>query len=278
MADGDATALGSLLDALASMALRDRILYVKVQPPAGRSDIERALYDRGFVVSDLPTAPVATVLVDVRRTPEELLAGMRATARRHVRNAIRSGIDIRPAGDSGLAAFGELIAKTSERQGFAPYPVDYYAEILRQFGTQAELLLAELDGVVLSGVLIVGYGDTVIYKMGAWSGENTKLTPNELLHWRAMQWARDRGYRYYDLEGIDESVGQAIVAGDAMPELGRRGTTNFKLGLGGKVTLFPRAYDRSFHKLLVWPTRIVAPRMSRLHSWANRVQGRVTSE
>lgn len=278
MADLDQAALDIVLDALASVALRRRILYVKVQPPAGRSDLEPALRERRFVASDLPAAPVATVRVDLQRTPEEMLAGMRATSRRHVRNAIRNGIEIRSAGNAGLVAFGALIAKTSERQGFAPYPVDYYADILRQFGPRAELLLAERDGEVLSGALVVGYGDSVIYKMGAWSGEHTTLTPNELLHWRAMQWARDRGYRYYDLDGINEDVAKAIVAGHGVPELGRRGTTNFKLGLGGEATLFPRAYDRSFHRLLVWPAQIAAPRLTRLQSWAHRLQGRVPSE
>ncbi len=278
MADLDETALGIVLDALADVSRRRRILYVKVQPPAGRSDLEPALRERRFVASDLPAAPAATVRVDLQHTPEEILAGMRATSRRHVRNAIRNGIGIRSAGDAGLAAFGALVTKTSERQGFAPYPVDHYAEMLRQFGPRAELLLAERGGEVLSGALVVGYGDTVVYKMGAWSGEHTALTPNELLHWHAMQWARDRGYRYYDLDGINEYVAEAIVAGDAVPEQGRRGTTNFKLGLGGEVTLFPRAYDRSFHRLLVWPAQIAAPRLTRLQSWAHRLQGRVPPE
>jgi hypothetical protein len=93
-----------------------------------------------------------------------------------------------------------------------------------------------------------------------------------------MQWARDRGYRYYDLEGIDESVADSIVAGHGVPERGRRGTTNFKLGLGGEVTLFPRAYDRSFHRLLVWPARIAAPRLTRLQSSIHRLLGRVAGE
>jgi peptidoglycan pentaglycine glycine transferase (the first glycine) len=277
-ADPDQAALGIVLDALAELALRRRILYVKVQPPAGRGDVEPALRERRFTASDLPAAPVATVRVDLRRTPEEILAGMRATSRRHVRNAIRDGIEIRSVGAAGLGAFAALIAKTSERQGFAPYPVDHYAEILRQFGPRAELLLAERNGEVLSGALVVGFGDSVIYKMGAWSGEHATLTPNELLHWRAMQWARDRGYRYYDLDGINEDVARAIVAGDGVPQLGRRGTTNFKLGLGGDVTLFPRAYDRSFHRLLVWPAQIAAPRLTRFQSWAHRLQGRVPSE
>ena len=183
MADLDQKALGIVLDALASVALRHRLLYVKVQPPAGRSDVEQALLQRGFVESDLPTAPVATVLVDLRHTRDELLERMSAKRRRNVRTAIRNGIEVRAAGESGLAPFAELMAKAAERNGYTPYPLDYYAEILRQFGPRAELLIAEHEGEALSSLLIVGYGDSVMCKTGGWSGEHRKLAPNELINW-----------------------------------------------------------------------------------------------
>jgi lipid II:glycine glycyltransferase (peptidoglycan interpeptide bridge formation enzyme) len=113
--------------------------------------------------------------------------------------------------------------------------------------------------------------------MGAWSGSRTGLRPNELMHWHAIQWARERGYRYYDLDGIDEPAARAVLAGEELPESGKRGTTHFKLGLGGEVTLYPTAYDRSFHWLLVWPARIAAPRLDRFRSRAHRLLGRASA-
>lgn len=275
-AESDPAVVDVVLDAVASVARRERILYAKVQPPAGREDLEPVLLGRGFVASDLPAAPVATVLVDLSLRDEELLARMRPSARANMRKARGQGVVVRAAGAGGLPAFGALLAKTSERQAFPPYPIEYYAEILSRFGVdaRAELLLAERDGEVLAGSLIVGYGASVVCKMSAWSGSNAKLHPNELLHWHAMAWARERGYRWYDLEGIKEPVARALLAGEPLPELGRRGPTAFKLGLGGEVAVFPRAYDRSFQRLLVWPARLVAPRLSRLESIAHRVVGR----
>jgi lipid II:glycine glycyltransferase (peptidoglycan interpeptide bridge formation enzyme) len=277
--DSDPAAVASLLDALASVARRDRILYIKVQPPVGGSDIEPMLLERGYVASDLSAAPVATVRVDLDRDPGDILARMRASARRNIRQAARKGVVVREAGVAGLPAFGELLAETSRRQHFQPYPLDYYAEILRQFGAhqRAELLLAEYAGNHVSGAVIIGYGDTVIYKIGAWSGRRAQLHPNELTHWHAMQWARERGYRFYDLEGIDESVAVATLAGDELPEEGRRGITRFKLGMGGEVTLYPRAYDRSFHPLLARPVRLLAPRLDRFTALAHRFLGREPS-
>src|SRR5262249_5490925 len=49
--DGDPAALRALLDGLPGVARSQRILYVKVQPPTGRGDMEPILRERGFVKS-----------------------------------------------------------------------------------------------------------------------------------------------------------------------------------------------------------------------------------
>jgi lipid II:glycine glycyltransferase (peptidoglycan interpeptide bridge formation enzyme) len=273
----DHDTLWALLDALAKVARSDRILYLKVQPPAGREHMEPVLRELGFVAGDMQAAPIATVRIDLRRPAEEILASMRSATRQKIRKATRKGIVVREAGASGLAAFGDVLAATGRRQGFAPYPVEYYAEILRQFGDghRAGLLLAEYDGEVLSGAVIVGYGDTVVYKMGGWSGDSTGPRPNELMHWQAMQWAKERGYRYYDFDGISPTVARAALAGEELPEAGHSGPTFFKLGFGGEVALYPPTYDRSYHPLLALPARIAAPRLNHFQALAHRLQGRV---
>lgn len=267
--------IGTLLDALASVARRERILYVKVQPPVGRWDMEPILRERGFVAGDMQVAPMATVRVDLRRPAEQILAAMRSATRQKIGKAQRRGVTVSEAGVAGLASFGDVLTATGRRQGFSPYPVDYYGEILRRFGDgrRATLLLAEYEGQALAGAVIVGYGDTAVYKMGGWSGEHPQVRPNELLHWHAIQWARDRGYDWYDLDGINPSTARALATGEPLPESGRSGTTFFKLGLGGEVALYPGTYDRSFHRLLALPARIAAPRLYSIRSLAGRAHG-----
>lgn len=279
LGEDDPSQLGRLLDELASLARRQRILYFKVQPPVGREDMEEILLERGFVAGDMQVAPMATVRVDLRRPAEEILAAMRSATRQKIGKAQRKGVTVREAGAAGLASFGRVLAATGRRQGFSPYPVDYYGEILRRFGDgqRAALLLAEYRGQALAGAVIVGYGDTAVYKMGGWSGEHPQVRPNELLHWHAIQWARDRGYAYYDLDGISPPTARALLAGQPPPESARGGTTFFKLGLGGEVALFPGTYDRSFHRMLALPVRMAAPRLYSIRSLAGRahsLQGR----
>ena len=120
-------------------------------------------------------------------------------------------------------------------------------------------------------MLIVGFGDTAVYKMGGWVGARRNLHSNELLHWTAMRWARERGHRFYDLEGIPVAIAQALLR-NAHPPEAARGTTRFKLGFGGAVRVFPGAYDRARPRILAPVGR--AAGSPRLQGVVHRVLGR----
>lgn len=268
--------LDSTLDALERVVRRDRVIYLKVQPPAGREDIGACLLRRGHSESALELAPTATVRVDVGRSDDQLLAGMRTNTRRNIRKAQRAGVTVRAGGDADLPTLYRFIEATGRRQDFPPYPARYYEQMWRSFapGGKAHLLVAERDGIPLSAVLLIAFGDTVIYKMGGWSGDAREARPNELVHWTAIGWAREHGHRWYDLEGIDLPAARAVLAGETPPETAQRGVSHFKLGFGGEVTIFPPAYDSGGRGLLGIAAGRVGPRLERAAPLAARALGR----
>lgn len=275
-AGGDGTALAAVLDALQEFARRERWLYLKLQPPPDGPDLTDALRLRQFVPGGLglDPAPRMIVRVDLRRPPEAILGAMRARSRTYIRQAQRRGVVVREGSESELPAFCDVVGATSRRQGFPPYPLHYYEQVWRSFPGHAHLLLAEYKGDILSGSLLLAFGDTVTYQMGGWSGGHREVRPNELLHWSGMQWARESGYRYYDLGGIDPAVGEAILAGRDPASLEIPGVTHFKLGLGGEVTRFPGCYDYAGLGLLRMALPWAAPRAERLKPIAHRLLGR----
>lgn len=263
----------AVLDGVDELARRKRVLFLKLQPPKDRLDLGPRLCARGFVASGIEAGPTATARIDVNRSPEELLAAMRSSSRRNLRKAERSGVSVRVGGEGDLVHLGALLAATEARQGFRGYDLPYYAEMWRAFRTRARLLLAEHEGRVLAGLLLIGYGDTVVYKMGGWSGEQSSIRPNELCHWHGIRWAQSEHYGYYDLEGIEPSAARALIAGEDLPTP-LDGLTTFKLALGGQPVLFPGAYDRSYRTLLAPPLRWAAPRTGRWLPLARRALGR----
>ncbi len=269
-------ALDVAFDGLDHLVRRRRLLYVKVQPATGPDRAARALEQRCFVASGLAAGPTATVLVELDRSPGEVLAAMRAGVRSNIRKAERKGVALRLGDATDLPLFFRMVDATSRRQGFPPYPLAYYEAIWRLFSAEgrAALVVAEHVGTPVSALLLVGYCDTVTYKMGGWSGERSGIHPNEAAHWAGMTWAREQGYRFYDLEGIDRRLAESLVQGKDVPRADRPNVDHFKLGFGGRVVLLPTAYDRSDLPVVSAVVRRLAPRLDRWEGIARRLVGR----
>lgn len=274
--DATAAEREATLAALDRLASEERFLHFKIQPPAGGEATVAALQSRGYRRSQLETAPTATVMLDARRSPDELRAAMRTNARRNLRRAERQGVVVRDGDERDLATLIRLIGATGARQGFDAYPDRYYETMWRAFAPDghAHLVVAEHEGTPLSALLLIAFGDTVLYKIGGWSGEPRSIRPNELAHWHAAQWARSAGYRWYDLEGIDPRVAEAVLAGAAPPKTEQAGVSHFKLGFGGAITIFPAAYNRVPRGPLGLAARGPAIAFERLAPVAARALGR----
>ena len=64
-------------------------------------------------------------------------------------------------GADDLPVRTEVLEATAQRRGFAPYPADYYRRLWAVFGTagQARLMIAEHEGVPLSAMLLIAFGE-----------------------------------------------------------------------------------------------------------------------
>jgi peptidoglycan pentaglycine glycine transferase (the first glycine) len=274
VAGRDPVALDVLLAALRERARARRILFAKLQPPIDREDLPAQLLARGLIASSLHTAPVASVRIDLQgRDDDALLADMRQTTRRRIRQATRADVQVRAGDDRDLEVLQRLLDATARRQGFAPYPEAYYREVWGAFAPdRAQLLVAEHEGRPLSAALLIAFGDTVLYKIGAWGGaEDAPPGVNELMHWTAIRRARDAGHRFYDFEGIPEDVARAARAGERPPA---DGVAFFKLGFGGEAVLYPGTYDLAFGRVSGPVLRRLLPHTPRLRGLAHRVAGR----
>jgi lipid II:glycine glycyltransferase (peptidoglycan interpeptide bridge formation enzyme) len=272
----EADLVDTVLAALREHARRHRLAVVKIQPPVDRADLPGLLELRGLIASGLHTAPAASVVVDVGpgRDEEAIFRGFRATTRRRVRQARKQGVTVRAGGSEDLPVLQAILEATAKRQNFAPYPADYYQRLWTAFGTSghARLLVTEHEGVALSAVLLVAFGDTVIYKIGGWADlDGAPPGVNELAHWSAIEWAHHAGYRYYDLEGIPVELAQAMRAGDRAEP---RGVAFFKLGFGGEVVLYPGTYDLLPDGLRGAALRYLLPRAERWRGVVQRLVGR----
>jgi len=241
-----------IIDGVLAAARDDRVQLLVVQPPPGDDTAGTQLRDHGFRPAGhlVEPYPTTTVVADLSGPEERLLAAMKPKTRYNIRLARRRGVQVREGGEDDVATFHRLLTMTGQRQGFAVPSREYFADLLRIMAPDghAKLFLAEVDGRPLSAALLIPFGPTVSYKRGAWTGTDGHLHPNELLHWTAMCWARQQGYRRYDFEGIEPPAPSA-----------RRSVSEFKLGFGGEVVRSPGAYERIANPALRGGYRLLAP-------------------
>ncbi len=236
--------LEAVLDQLVRVIRAQKISYLAVQP-ATNCDAAESFEKWGLQVSPFLVGQRATSVLDLSPELRIIMRRMRRTTRNNVGLAQELGVQVRQGKESDLAGFHRLLMATGERRHFVPESLDYCLKMWRNFAPSQglKLFLAEYEGELLSGLLAVPFGDTVAMKMLGWSGSKRRLRPNELVVWKAVEWAKESGFLSFDLCGIDASAAIDLVAGKPLPESEESSITRFKLGFGGAVVLVPPTYE-----------------------------------
>ncbi len=229
------------IEALIGLARKQKVRLLVVGAPPGEPDTVEALQGAGFGPTHITITLPATVKVDLEPDEDDLLSGMKSKMRYNIRKAMRSGATVRQGTSADVPSLHRLVSATASRQGFVVPPLAHLQamhDVLAERG-HARLFLAEVEGVPVAGILTVTWGDTVVYKRGGWSGDASEHRPNELLHWTAIRWAKNNGYRWYDFDGIDPTVAEAVMRGEPIPPSNTESVSRFKLGFGGTPVLLP---------------------------------------
>ncbi len=252
LAPGAEAAVGRVLDEIERAARRLSVRHLVIQPPAGCETMAEALAARGYTVGALEVAPSATLLIDLEPGTDALLAAMSSSARRSVRQAQRRGVWLRHGDAEDLELFHRLHAATASRRGFAPVSMAYlrhHWDALRPRGA-AELILACHEGRAFAAVLLTAFGDTVTARLSGWTGEWAHLHGSAACEWEAIRWAKEAGYRRYDVGGIDQAFAQLLLGGAPVPEAMLRSPAAFKAAFGGRPVLLPGAWQRTLTPVL----------------------------
>lgn len=203
----------TVAQALAEYTRRTRAVFLTIDPDveSPAPGVAAALAGAGFRPAETQVQMRNTLVVDLRGTEAQVLERMHHTWRRHIRNAMRRGVVVRKGdGPADLNAFYELYRLTSQRQRFIIRPKAYYRDALEALagGRYAQLLLADVEGSPVAGLVAYRFARRAWYFYGAWSGEHSNRAPNHILQWEAMRWARSHGCDYYDLWGAPEALDQ----------------------------------------------------------------------
>jgi peptidoglycan pentaglycine glycine transferase (the first glycine) len=231
----DGALVDQVLGDLVAVARRDRAIFVKIDPDLDQPD-RSILLDRGWRYSAEQIQFRNTMLIDLTRGEDELLAAMKPKTRYNVRLAQKKGVEIRPGDLGDLDLLYHLYAETARRDGFIIRPIDYYRDAWGSFiqSGLAHPLIAAVAGQAIAGLILFHFADRAWYMYGMSSALHREKMPNHLLQWEAMRWAKAHGCTVYDLWGAPDELNES----DAM-----WGVYKFKEGLGADFAPHAGAHD-----------------------------------
>jgi peptidoglycan pentaglycine glycine transferase (the first glycine) len=244
-------------------------IFLKVEPNVvvdentPRSEVDRKMASLGFRPAGR-LQPTRTWVLDIDRSEDDLLKGMKPKTRYNLRLAGRRGVTVRQAQSlSDLRAFHALLEVTGERDEFGIHTFPYYEELWRTFGPEGDnsvvVLLAEHPDEAerqkgpIAGLLAFRFGREAIYMYGASDNRGREHMPNYLLQWEAIRWAKEHGCTVYDFWGIPDPPEGDEENSEVSPtntRSGLRGVYWFKRGFGGREIEYPGAYDYVYNPLL----------------------------
>jgi peptidoglycan pentaglycine glycine transferase (the first glycine) len=272
---GDLVLLEQVLACLEVTARRGRALFVKIDPDVRVDTVQgKAVVDllrrRGWRESREQIQFRSTMLLDLTRSPDELLAAMKSKWRYNVRLAARKGVTVYPGTSADLPLLYRLYAATALRDGFVIRPEAYYQDAWGDFieAGLAQPLIAKVAGEPVGMVIVFIFAGRAWYMYGASRAVHREKMPNHLLQWEAMRWAQERGCTVYDMWGAPDVLDESDPLW---------GVYRFKRGFGGELVRHIGAWDYPVSRLGYWVYMAVMPRVLATMRWRYRQRRRHSS-
>lgn len=225
----DYTVLDKAVEALKNEYVANRCLLLRIWPIGFENSEDGAistLKKHGFIRNS-KVQPYRTLLLDISPSLEELRKNLAQKWRNQLNTAEKSNLSLMEgSSDEMYHTFLKMLHEMVTRKNFETR-VDYdqYQRIqndLPEF-LKMNIIVCSCEGEPVSAGIISAIGDTGIYLLGATANKGLRVNGSNLIHWRVINWLKERGYKWYDLGGIDPS--------------GNPGVYNFKRGIAGKIGL-----------------------------------------
>src|SRR3989339_31393 len=170
-----------------------------------------SLKGMGFKQLSYDIEPSQTLILDITKTENELLAQMHEKWRYNIQLAKRKGLQVKFV-TSDVANFEQYFEEfyrlvsegTSERKHIKHHSKEYYKKQLAINGQRVKFLLfiAELEEKVIAANIVVICGNRATYLHGATDNNERSLMAPHLLQWEQIEEAKKFGCREYDFWGI----------------------------------------------------------------------------
>lgn len=145
-----------------------------------------------------------TVALDLT-SREAVWGNITSKNRNMIRKAQKNGIQIEHGSSAELyATFRKIYEETMDRDNadaFYYFPSKMYESLLMDFGDNAEIFYAVLNGEIIASSIMIYANGKLNYHLSGSVGAYRSLAPSNLLLYEAANWGVDQGFKILHLGG-----------------------------------------------------------------------------
>ena len=142
------------------------------------------------------------VILDLSRGPDALFRRFSSNKKINIKKAIKNGVSVDVANSrDDISAYYDIYVDWAVRKALPVVQQDEFQQTLA-LTTNRRLFLARHQGRIIAGVVVRFFpGGVMEYSANSSLDSALHLRPNDLLHWRAIEWACAEGLTKYSLGG-----------------------------------------------------------------------------
>jgi len=205
--------------------VQKKVLYTLVRNMYDTSEISDAFNSKSYKYEDH-----LNYFIDLNQSVNELWTRLYKSRRNGINRAKRRGVIIEEVINSDvIPILYELLKETYMNAKLPLADISLFQsifEILSQ-RNMAKIFIANWENTYIGTIIITSYRNTIFDWYAGAPRRYSRLCPNDILAWHAIEWGAKNGYRIFDFGG----------AGNPKEEYGVR---EFKKQFGGKMVNFGR--------------------------------------
>lgn len=246
------TLVDKIFEDIKTEGKRHRCVFVRLRPQLELSENSlKLMKDHGFQKAPMYLSVEYAGVLNLEQPEAEILKNASQGFRRKLRKAEKNDLKIEVSSDPKVMQdFCRLETLHAKRQGYVPFTKSFLTKQFEAFAKHNEVLMytGKKDGEILAMNFMIFYGNEASYHYGVSSDLGTKYSVAPLLHLKAMEEARARGIKRYNLWGIVEK-----------DETAHRffGVSEFKRSFGCEELRYTPAHDFVLNPIKYQLTKLI---------------------
>jgi serine/alanine adding enzyme len=147
-------------------------------------------------------APVSVnkvrMLLELPHSSEALFASLKSKLRSQIRKPIKEGLKTRIGGEELIRDFYTVFAKNMRDLGSPVHSINLIGNVLKEFRMTARIIMVYKEQTPVASGLVIPFKHTMQNPWASALREYSRLSPNMLLYWAMLEYACQRGCRYFD--------------------------------------------------------------------------------